>query len=51
MSDGTEFAEEIIDRLLTNVTSAMMAMLNYKMDYSGMQFNWKKVKSIYQGQS
>ena len=53
MSDGKQFAEEIINRLLTDVTSATtgMAMLNYKMDYSGMQFNWKKVDSIYQGQS
>jgi hypothetical protein len=53
MSDGKHFAEEIIDRLLTDVTSTTtgMAMLNYRMDYSGMQFNWKKVDFVYQGQS
>jgi len=53
MSAGKHFAEWIIDRLLTDVTSATtgMAMPNYKMDYNGKQFNWKKVDSIYQGQS
>ncbi len=44
MSDGKHFAEEIIDKLLTDITSTAtgMAMLNYKMNYSGMQFNWRK---------
>ena len=48
MSDGKHFAEEIIDRLLTDVmsTTTGMAMLNYRMDYSGMQFNWKKVDCL-----
>jgi len=49
MSDVWEAVEAIIDRLLVDMEIATRVEMVPQKNYDRMQFNWRKVKSTYQG--
>jgi len=49
MSDSRECVEAIIDRLLDEMEIATKTEMKKQVNYDRMQFNWKRVNSIYKG--
>ena len=49
MSDARETFEKIIDWLLDEMEIETKTKMEQQVNYDRMQFNWKRVKSVYTG--